>query len=99
MNKVEFINAISTSAGISKDDAQKALDDMMEGITENALKGIMDAIEGNSSTKSVISLIGCETKKKVKGFTFTLKIPSQAKPLKSTVKKVVNTRQGRSSDY
>ena len=70
MNKTELVNAIAEKAGLTKDDAKKALDATIAAITESVKKGDKVALVGFGTfavaTRAARNGINPATKKAIK---------------------------------
>ena len=84
MNKSELITAIATSANITKTDAEKALNGMIEAISGTLAKG------------DSITLVGFGTFSVTERAARTGRNPSTGKEIKIAAKKVAKFKPGKS---
>ncbi len=82
MNKAELIDAIATSARITKADAQRALDATIENVTKALKKG------------DKVSLVGFGTFTVAKRAARTGRNPQTGKSIKIAAKKVAKFKAG-----
>ena len=82
MNKAELIDAIATSARITKADAQRALDATIENVTKALKKG------------DKVSLVGFGTFSVAKRAGRTGRNPQTGKPIKIAAKRVAKFKAG-----
>lgn len=82
MNKAELIDAIATSAKITKADAQRALDATIENVTRALKKG------------DKVSLVGFGTFSVAKRAARTGRNPQTGKSIKIAAKKVAKFKAG-----
>jgi len=83
MNKNEIVDAIAKEAGLSKSDAEKALD-AFRGVVTKALK---------KGTK--VSLVGFVSIEKKKRSARTARNPQTGKPIKVAAKNVAKFKAGK----
>ncbi|HTF05998.1 MAG TPA: HU family DNA-binding protein [Bacteroidia bacterium] len=82
MNKAELVDAIATSAKITKADAQRALDATIENVTKTLKKG------------DKVSLVGFGTFSVAKRAARTGRNPQTGKAIKIAAKKVAKFKAG-----
>jgi len=82
MNKAELVDAIATSAKITKADAQRALDATIENVTKSLKKG------------DKVSLVGFGTFSVAKRAARTGRNPQTGKAIKIAAKKVAKFKAG-----
>lgn len=82
MNKAELVDAIATSARITKADAQRALDATIENVTKALKKG------------DKVSLVGFGTFSVAKRAARTGRNPQTGKSIKIAAKKVAKFKAG-----
>jgi DNA-binding protein HU-beta len=87
MNKSELITAIATSADITKTDAEKALN------------GMIDAISGTLAKGDSITLVGFGTFSVTERAARTGRNPSTGKEIKIAAKKVAKFKAGNGLKY
>lgn len=83
MNKVEFIEAVATKAGLSKKDSKAAIDAVLETITETL------------SRKEQVALVGFGTFSTSKRAARTAKVPGTDKTVQVEAKTVAKFKAGK----